>query len=81
MDLIQEYNNKYKFFRDITGVAMLVHRKYHPGLLESAYEAAMKYLLEQQGRGKFFCQSTGKMSSLTRPIAWILLSMTTSSLN
>ena len=49
MDLIQEYNNKYKFFSDITGVAMLVHRKYHPGLLESAYEAAMEYLLKQQG--------------------------------
>ena len=49
MDLIQEYNNKYKFFSDITGVAMLVHRKYHPGLLESAYEAAMAYLLKQQG--------------------------------
>ena len=28
---------------------MKVHRKYHPGLLESAYEAAMKYLLELDG--------------------------------
>lgn len=28
---------------------MLVHRKYKPGLLESAYEAALKYLLEQKG--------------------------------
>ncbi len=26
---------------------MLVHRKYRPGLLESAYEAALKYVLEQ----------------------------------
>lgn len=28
---------------------MTVHGRYHGGLLESAYEAAMKYLLEQQG--------------------------------
>lgn len=28
---------------------MKVHNKYHYGLLESAYEAAFKYLLEQQG--------------------------------
>ncbi len=49
MDLIQEHNRKYKFFSDITGVAMTVHGRYHGGLLESAYEAAMKYLLEQQG--------------------------------
>ena len=28
---------------------MKVHSKYHGGLLESAYEAALKYLLEQQG--------------------------------
>ena len=28
---------------------MNVHSKYHSGLLESAYEAALKYLLEQQG--------------------------------
>ncbi len=49
MDLIEEHNKKYKFFSDITGVAMRVHNKYHVGLLESAYEAALKYLLEQQG--------------------------------
>ena len=49
MDLIQEHNKKYDFFHDITGEAMRVHRKYHPGLLESAYEAALKYLLEQKG--------------------------------
>ena len=46
---IEEHNKKYQFFADITGVAMKVHRKYHPGLLESAYEAAMKYLLELDG--------------------------------
>lgn len=46
MDLIKEHNKKYQFFADITGEAMRVHRKYKPGLLESAYEAALKYLLE-----------------------------------
>ena len=49
MDLIKEHNAKYMFFHDITGVAMRIHRKYHSGLLESAYEAALKYLLEQEG--------------------------------
>lgn len=49
MNLIEEHNKKYQFFSDITGVAMKVHSKYHAGLLESAYEAALKYLLEQQG--------------------------------
>ena len=49
MNLIEEHNKKYKFFSDITGIAMKVHSKYHGGLLESAYEAALKYLLEQQG--------------------------------
>ena len=49
MNLIEAHNEKYKFFSDITGVAMKVHSKYHSGLMESAYEAALKYLLEQQG--------------------------------
>lgn len=49
MDAITEHNKKYEFFKEITGEAMLVHRKYKPGLLESAYEAALKYLLEQKG--------------------------------
>ena len=49
MDAISEYNKKYEFFREITGEAMRVHRKYHGGLLESAYEAALKYLLELKG--------------------------------
>ena len=49
MDAVKEHNLKYKFFSDITGVAMKVHAKYHGGLLESAYEAALKYLLELQG--------------------------------
>lgn len=49
MNPIEEHNKKYSFFSDITGCAMKVHSKYHSGLLESAYEAALKYLLEQQG--------------------------------
>lgn len=49
MNLIEEHNKKYEFFKDITGEAMKVHRKFHKGLLESAYEAALKYLLEQKG--------------------------------
>ena len=47
--MIAEHNKKYEFFSDITGEAMRVHRKFHSGLLESAYEAALKYLLEQKG--------------------------------
>lgn len=49
MDLIQEYNKRLEPMRIITGEAMRVHRKYKPGLVESAYEAALKYLLEQKG--------------------------------
>ena len=51
MSLIYEHNKKYEFFHEITGIAMKVHRKYNPGLLESAYEAALKYLLELEGYG------------------------------
>lgn len=49
MDLIKEHNKKFEFFREITGVAMKVYNKYKSGLLESAYEAAIKYLLEKDG--------------------------------
>ena len=49
MNLIEEYNSRWYFFHEITGEAMRVHRKYHAGLLESAYEAALKFLLEQKG--------------------------------
>ena len=49
MNLIEEHNKRWDFFRDITGEAMRVHRKYKSGLLESAYEAALKYLLELKG--------------------------------
>ena len=41
--------NQYEFFYEIAGVAMKVHAKYRYGLLEAAYEAALKYLLEQSG--------------------------------
>lgn len=50
MDAIKEHNDRYQFFQDITGEAMRVHRKYGHGLMESAYEAALKYLLEQRGK-------------------------------
>ncbi len=49
MNLVEEHNKKYDFFRKITGEAMKVYNKYRPGLMESAYEAALKFLLEQQG--------------------------------
>lgn len=49
MDAINEHNQHYQFFTDITGEAMRVHRKFRPGLVESAYEAALKYLLELKG--------------------------------
>ena len=45
----KEHNEFYRFFHDITGEAMLVHSEYHEGLLESAYEAALSYLLKQKG--------------------------------
>lgn len=49
MDLIAEYNRRLEPLRQIAGVAMKVHTEYRPGLLESAYEAAMEYLLTQNG--------------------------------
>ena len=49
MTLIEEHNKKYDFFRVVTGEAMKVHSKFHGGLLESAYESALTYLLEQKG--------------------------------
>ncbi len=44
-----ELNTKYLFFKEITGRSMEIHREYKSGLLESAYEAALKYLLELDG--------------------------------
>ena len=62
MDLLKEHNKKYDFFRGITGIAMKVYNKYKSGLLESAYEAAMKYLLEKDG---YFVESQAYL-----PIYW-----------
>ena len=45
----KEHNEFYRFFHEITGEAMLVHGEYHAGLLESAYEAALAYLLKEKG--------------------------------
>ncbi len=73
MDLIAEYNQKYEFFREIAGVAMKVHSKYRYGLLESAYEAALKYLLEQRDirlKARYACRFTGMTCNLIRPIGW-----------
>ena len=49
MDLVAEHNKSLSFFAEIAGLAMKVYNNYHGGLLESAYEAALKYLLEQRG--------------------------------
>ena len=49
MDLIAENNRQLERQRHIIGVAMKVYNKYHGGLLETAYECAMKYLLELDG--------------------------------
>ena len=47
--LLDEQNLRYPILHQITGAAMEVHREYKPGLLESAYEAALKYVLEHSG--------------------------------
>ena len=44
---IAEISERCLSFYKITGLAMQVHAEYHPGLLESAYEAALVYLMEQ----------------------------------
>ena len=49
MDLITQHNKQLERQKHIIGVAMKVYNKYHGGLLESAYESAMKYLLELDG--------------------------------
>ena len=49
MDLISEHNKLIERQKRITGIAMKVYNKYHGGLLESAYECAIKFLLEQDG--------------------------------
>jgi len=49
MDLIKEYDESMRPLRDIVGAAMEVYNEWGGGLLESAYEAGMKHLLEQTG--------------------------------
>ena len=49
MNLIDDYNKQLERQKHIIGVAMKVYNKYHGGLLESAYECAMRYLLELDG--------------------------------
>ena len=49
MESKEKYQETCSILHDITGEAMKVHAKYKPGLLESAYEAALTYLLEQKG--------------------------------
>ena len=49
MNVIEEYNKQLARQKHIVGVAMKVFNKYHGGLLESAYECALKYLLVQDG--------------------------------
>ena len=46
---IADINKRCLSFYMITGLAMQVHAEYHPGLLESAYEAALEYLLKLKG--------------------------------
>ena len=47
--MIVDIEGRYPFFHEITGVAMEIHSQFHGGLLESAYEAALAYLLPQKG--------------------------------
>ena len=49
MTLVDEKNERWNFFHKITGDAMKVYNKFHAGLLESAYEAGLKFLLERDG--------------------------------
>lgn len=49
MDVIAEHNKHWDFFKQINGVAMKVYNGYHYGLFESAYEAALCYLLKKDG--------------------------------
>lgn len=47
MMTISDIEKRCVSFYKITGLAMQVHAEYHHGLLESAYEAALVYLLNQ----------------------------------
>ena len=47
MDVLKEYDETVKPLRQIVGAAMTVFNEWGAGLLESAYEAGMKHLLEK----------------------------------
>lgn len=49
MDAIEEHNKHREFFKQINGVALKVYNGFHYGLFESAYEAALCYLLKESG--------------------------------
>ena len=48
MDVLKEYDETVKPLRQIVGAAMTVFNERGAGLLESAYEAGMKHLLEKE---------------------------------
>ena len=48
MDVLKEYNETVKPLRQIVEAAMTVFNEWGAGLLESAYEAGMKHLLEKE---------------------------------
>ena len=49
MDAIEEHNKHWEFLKQINGVALKVYNGFHYGLFESAYEAALCYLLKESG--------------------------------
>ena len=48
MDVLKEYDETVKPLRQIVGAAMTAFNEWGAGLLESAYEAGMKHLLEKE---------------------------------
>ena len=48
MEVLKEYDETVKPLRQIVGAAMTVFNEWGAGLLESAYEAGMKHLLEKE---------------------------------
>ena len=48
MGVLKEYDEAVKPLRQIVGAAMTVFNEWGAGLLESAYEAGMKHLLEKE---------------------------------
>ena len=50
MDVLKEYDETVKPLRKVVGAAMTVFNEWGAGLLESAYEAGIKHLLEKEHR-------------------------------